>query len=183
MIVPTKLITADEFGRMEDNGRPSELIRGRIVQMNVLAPRHGRICARIVRILGRYLDANDIGQVFANDAGVVTEHDPDSVRGPDVFFISYERLPPGDISDSYLTVIPELVFEVRSPSDRWSEVLAKVAEYLNAGVNIVCVFDPTKKSVRVYTGQEPDNIFTADQELDLSAVLSGFKVPVCSFFE
>jgi Uma2 family endonuclease len=183
MIVTEKLITADEFGRMEDNGRPSELVRGRIVQMNVPAARHGFLCFQISHALGRYLDANKVGRVFCNDAGVVTERDPDSVRGPDVCFVSYERLPRGELPDGYLTVIPELVFEVRSPSDRRSEILAKVAEYLNAGVKIVCVVDPVKKSVRVYTGEEEDNVLTADQELDLSEVLSGFKVPVRSFFE
>ena len=68
----------------------------------------------------------------------------DSVRGGDVVFYSYTRLPRGPIPEGYLEVVPELVFEVRSPSDRWAKITAKVGEYLDAGVLVACVLDPAK---------------------------------------
>src|SRR5207247_6258383 len=102
--------------------------------LNVSTPRHGEICVKVVRILGRFLDDNDVGHLVSNDSGVVTERDPDTVRGGDVAFYSYERVPRGPLPRGYLQVVPELVFEVRSPTDRWGQILTKVGEYLEAGV-------------------------------------------------
>src|SRR3712207_2813725 len=126
MAVVGALLTVEEYPALPDNGRPNELVRGRVVPMNMPAPRHGEICVKVVRILGRFLDENDIGRLVSNDSGVITERDPDTVRGADVAFYSYQRVPRGPLPRHYLRVAPELVFEVRSPSDRWSQILAKV---------------------------------------------------------
>src|SRR5437764_7481537 len=123
------LLTAEEYASLADDGQPTELVRGRVVPVNVGTPRHGEICVTIVRILGRFLDENPLGRLVSNDSGVVTERDPDTVRGADVAFYSYTRVPRGPIPEGYLQVVPELVFEVRSPTDRWGQIFAKVGEY------------------------------------------------------
>ena len=168
---------------MPDDGRPKELVRGRIVEMNVPAPRHGYICANIIGLVRPFVVQHGLGRVMSNDSGVVTEQDPDTVRGADAAFWSFRRLPAGPLPAGYLTVLPELVFEVRSPSDRWSQVLAKVAEYLDAGVVLVCVLDPPTESIRVYDADHPERVFTTDQELTLPEVLGEFRAPVRAFFE
>ena len=116
------LLTAEEFRRLPDNGKRKELIRGRVVYMNVPAPRHGYICANIVGVIRPFVVANRLGRVMSNDSGVRTEDGPDTVRGADVAFWSFRRLPPGPLPEGYLQPVPELVFEVRSPTDRWGEV-------------------------------------------------------------
>lgn len=77
---------------------------------------------------------------------------------------------------------PELVIEVRSPSDRWSQLFTKVGEYLAAGVTAVVAIDPNTETASVYreSGQQ---IFTTTDELALPDVLPGFAVPVARFFE
>src|SRR5262249_22595974 len=127
-----KLLTAEEFGLLPDDGVPMELVRGRIVPLSVPEPRHGYFCSRIVQILSSFTERRSVGRVMCNDSAVITGRGPDTVRGADVSFYNYERLPRGPIPDGYLAVVPNVVFEVRSPTDRWSEVLVKVAEYLNA---------------------------------------------------
>jgi Uma2 family endonuclease len=144
------LLTAEEFRQLPDDGVPKELVRGNVVPMNVPYPRHGQICGKLIRLLCRFLGAHDVGQLLSNDSAVVTEHAPDTVRGADVAFFSYSRLPPGPLPQRYLEIVPDLVFEVCSPSDRWREVLAKAIEYLDAGVTTVCVLDPTEQTVHVY---------------------------------
>ena len=37
----------------------------------------------------------DLGRVVTNDSGIVTQRDPDTVRGADVAYYSYARLPKG----------------------------------------------------------------------------------------
>jgi Uma2 family endonuclease len=181
--VAEALLTAEEYAELPDDGPPTELVRGRIVPMNMPAPRHGQVCARTVYLLQRYMEDRPLGHVVSNDTGVITGRDPDTVRGADVAFYSYERVPRGPLPRRYLPVVPELVFEVRSATDRWPEVLTKVAEYLRAGVVIVCVLDEKAETAHVYRADEPPQAFAAGQELTLPEVLPEFRVPVGRFFE
>jgi Uma2 family endonuclease len=72
---------------------------------------------------------------------------------------------------------------VRSPDDGWKKILAKVSEYLNAGVSVVCVLDDDPPTIYVYAaGQRPVTL-GAEHELTLPDVLPGFSVPVSRFFE
>jgi Uma2 family endonuclease len=182
-IVAEKLLTAEEYGDLPDDGQPTELVRGRIVPMNMPKPRHGEICAQTIYLLRRYLEEDPLGRVVANDAGVVTERDPDTIRGADIAFYSYARVPRGPLPNTYLSVAPELVFEVRSPGDRWSEITIKVGEYLQAGVKAVCVLDQQTETARVYSAEDGPWTFTADQDLEFPDILGAFRVPVRRFFE
>ncbi|HEV3259164.1 MAG TPA: Uma2 family endonuclease [Gemmataceae bacterium] len=183
MATAEALLTAEEYSRLPDDGLPTELIRGRIVPMNVPYPRHGQICARVVYLLHRYLESDDRGHVVSNDSGVVTERDPDTVRGADVAFYSYARVPKGPCPKGYLAVAPEVAFEVLSPFDRLPPVLTKVAEYLNAGVLAVCVLDEQTQTLTVYRNDTLPQVLTRDQEFALPDLLGGFRVPVGRFFE
>ena len=178
-----KLITADEFWALPRSRRPTELVRGRIVSMPVPGPRHGQVCARAVRLLGNFIDQHDLGHVLCNDSGIITERDPDTVRGMDVSFYSYSRLSKGLLPARYVDVVPELIVEVRSPDDRWVRILKKVSEYLEAGVTAVCVLDPKTETARVYSADETEQIVKADEELTFPGILPGFSVPVRRFFE
>lgn len=178
------LLTAEEFGKRPDPGYPEELVRGRIVAMPAARPRHGEICTQASYLLRRYLDDHNVGRVVGNDSGIVTERGPDTVRGADVAYYSFERVPRGPLpTASYLEVAPELVFEVLSPSDRWPKVLAKVAEYLNAGVLAVCVLDPERSTLHLHECEQPARILSAEDELTLPEILPGFRVAVRRFFE
>ena len=67
-------------GRRPDPGHPEELVQGRIITMPPPQPRHGQVCVKVIRILDRYVEEHDLGQVLSNDSGVITERDPDTVR-------------------------------------------------------------------------------------------------------
>jgi Uma2 family endonuclease len=177
------LLTAEEYLQLPDQGIPTELVRGRVVEMNVPAPRHGQICSKIDRIVGNYVDEHNLGHVVINDSGVVTEHDPDTVRGADVAFYSFARVSRGRFPSGYLTVVPELVFEVRSPTDRWRKVLAKVLEYLEAGVKVVCILDQVSETVQIHRDEELPRTLHNSDELHLPDVLGDFRVSVQRFFE
>lgn len=172
------LLTAEEYGQLPDDGCPTELVRGRIVRMNVPNFRHGKYCGRIDRTFGRYVDDHDLGHVLTNDAGVVTERGPDTVRGPDVSFYSYSRIPKDADVIGYPSVAPEIVFEVRSPSDRWPKMLRKVSEYLNAGVLVVYIVDPQTETVTAFDAEQPGRLFAGDEELSFPEPVSGLRLTV-----
>ncbi|MBX9622930.1 MAG: Uma2 family endonuclease [Gemmataceae bacterium] len=176
------LLTADEFARRYA-GRRVELVLGRVVEVPVSFPKHGKVCHRVSQALGNFVDAHDLGHVVINDSWVVVERDPDTARGPDVAFFSYARLPKGPIPDGLLPVVPELVFEVRSPTDRWTRMIAKMLEYTAAGVAVVVILDPKTASASVFRSDDRQDIFEAGDELTLPDILPGFSVPVRKFFE
>jgi Uma2 family endonuclease len=176
------LLTAEEFARRPDPGYPEELVKGRVVRMPPPKARHGQICNRVGRILGNYAEEHDLGHVLNNDSGVITERDPDSVRGPDVSYYSFVKIPRGPLPQAYPDVPPDLVFEVLSPDDRWPKVLVKVGEYLVAGVSVVAVLDPERRNLHLYEGDEPVRILSADDELTVPALLGDFRVAVGRFF-
>ncbi len=185
MAIAEAQMTAAEYWLLPDDGPPTELVRGRIVPMNMPTPRHGYFCNRVGRILGNFVEERGLGRVMSNDSGILTERDPDTVRGADVAYFSYDRLPAGPVPEGYLAVVPELVVEVRSQTDRWTDIINKVGEYLRAGVGIVCVLDPQSVQAFVfYSSDQAPRVFAADEELVLPEVFGDqFRVPVRRFFE
>ncbi len=178
-----ELMTAEQFGQRPDPGHPEELVQGRIVAMSVPDRRHGYFCGRADRIFGNFVDERDLGRMITNDSGVITERDPDTVRGADIACYSYARLPRGPLPAGYGPEVPELLVEVCSEGDRWREVLEKVSEYLNAGVSVVVVLDPEPRVAHVFRADAPPRILGAEEELTLPGILVDFRVRVGRFLE
>jgi Uma2 family endonuclease len=179
---PTARLTADEFARRY-GGQYVELIDGVVKELPMPFQEHGMVCFKAAFAIGTHVVANDLGHVTTNDSFVVTSLDPDRVRGADVCFFSYERLPRGPVPKGLFRVAPDLIIEVRSPSDGWDDVFTKVGEYLKADVRVVVVLDMTTRSASVYRKDEFQQIFDNGDELTVPDVLPGFSTPVLKFFE
>jgi Uma2 family endonuclease len=121
--------------------------------------------------------------VTCNDSYVLTGKDPDTLRGADICYFSYERLPKGTFPEGLLPIAPDMAIEVRSPSERWTQVFAKVLEYLEIGVRVVIVLDPATATASVYRPDELQQIFDNGDELTVPDLLPGFSVPVKALFE
>jgi Uma2 family endonuclease len=178
-----ELMTAEQFGRRPDPGYPEELVEGRVVAMPPPDRRHGYVCGQAYYIVHVFVAELELGRVMSNDSGVITERDPDTVRGADVAYYSYARLPKGPLPAGYGPEVPELVVEVRSAHDVWREVLEKVAEYLRAGVLAVVVLDPEPQTAHVFSAVAPPMTLGPDDELVLPGILDGFLARVGRFFE
>ena len=177
----TTLVTADEFSAMHHE-RPSELIRGEVVEMTSPGSRHGQVCGNVTYILNTWARSQSIPwNVIGNDAGVLTELDPDSVRGPDVYAIRNDRLPNGVLPVGHMTVAPELCVEVMSPSDRWREIHSKVGELFQAGVLEVWVIDPARRRVHLYQSDDEPTVLDASDKL-ASLALAGLEFGVQELF-
>ena len=149
------------------------------------SPKHGKICVRTSRVMDEYAEKHDAGHVMSNDSVVQTKSNPDSTRGADVSFYSYARLPKGKVPEGLLSVSPDLIVEVRSPSERWTALFAKVVEYLEAGVRVVIVLDEPTGTASVY---RPDELQLKSSIMAYALVVplmffSGFSVPVARLFE
>lgn len=176
-----KLITAEEFGQMPQpaDGSKQELMRGEIVEMPPTNQEHGLTQAQIVFLLKSLVTPNRLGWV-GSESGIVTEQDPDSVRGPDVYFFSIERMP--QRPTGYSEVAPDIAVEILSPSDRRGAVRDKVREYLAAGVRLVWVVDPETHTAMVYPGTMRGTELDATDTITGGDVLPGFTCTVADFF-
>ena len=91
---------------------------------------HGRFASRIDAALENHVSRHGLGVVTTAEAGFQVAHDPDTVRAPDVAFVRAHRIPSGGVK-GFFQGAPDLAVEVVSPSDRASEVTAKVQEVLH----------------------------------------------------
>jgi Uma2 family endonuclease len=175
------LISAEQYLLLDGSG-PTELVRGEVISMSPPSFLHGGVCRRVAMLLGQWADATGLGEVACNDAGVITERDPDTVRGADCQYLSYARIPDGYPERGYPNVAPDLVVEVLSENDRWPDVSRKAAEYLDAGVAEVWLIDPQARIVEIRVLNEPAISLKQDDELMREVVLPGFRCRVSEFF-
>lgn len=173
----TGLMTAEELERLDLPGKATELIRGQLIVREPPGTRHGIIAANLCILLGGFVRREKLGAVSAQDTGFKIESNPDTVRAPDVAYISNARL--GAVGRrGYAPVAPDLAAEVLSPDYRAGEVFSKVGSWLSAGSKLVWVVDPDREEVRAYRPDGSVRIISGDGTLDGEDVLSGFTCSV-----
>ena len=128
-----------------------------------------RLAIKLSHLVMSYLDRNDLGICVGADG--MMRIAPGLVRIPDLSFISWERLPG---RESPREPIPDLAVEVLSEGNTKPEMARKVREYFDAGVILVWLIDPRKRTARVFSTTEKSILVRADQALDGGAVLPGF---------
>jgi len=179
MSISTKLVTAEEFAAMPDDGMFSELIRGEIVTVGPPAKQHGRLVARIGKLLSIRVEDAGKGVVVAG-SGVIVSRDPDSVLAPDVAVYLGPVIAPIDEPQRYEETTPNIVFEVVSPSDSAANVEDKVALYLESGVKTVVVVWPRLKRLTVRTPLGDSSLSEGD--LLTFADLPGINIAIDEMF-
>ncbi|MFI5272105.1 MAG: Uma2 family endonuclease [Ktedonobacterales bacterium] len=176
-------LTAEDFAALPREGLRLELIQGEIFAMPPASGGHGKASMRLGGLLFQYVMAHDLGEIYAAETGFLVERNPDTVRAPDVAFICKDRLPPA-ASDSYwVLVIPDLVAEVVSSTDRPKDIGEKVAMWLTAGVRMVVVVRPPERLVEVYRATGNQTLLLRDGDtLTGDDVVPGFAAPVARIF-
>jgi Uma2 family endonuclease len=176
--MPATLMTAEDLLHTSIPGRRSELVRGVLRLREPAGDRHGRVTMNLTLRLGTFVEQAGAGQLFAAETGFTLFRAPDTVRAADIAFVRRERLP--EAVPGYPALVPDLIVEVLSPGDRSGEVLAKVADWLEAGAHLVWVIDPERRIARVYGLDGTESVITADGQLDGENVLPGFRCPLGS---
>lgn len=183
MSIAPSPISAERFAEMTFDV-PVELVRGEIVEMTPPDLVHGQVCGNVVFLLKSLLrDVGRRGCVAGNDSGIVTERDPDTVRGADVALVFDDRLPEGRIPRGYTDLIPNLCVEVLSRWDRWRDVHRKIDEYLERGVSQVWIVDPQRRTLQVFRADEPPATYAESEEFRDDPLLPGFACRVADLFE
>ena len=182
MDVVRREVTADELLRMPDDGFRYELVRGELRRMTPAGSAHGRVAMNLGTALHNYVKSRGLGAVYAAETGFRIATNPDTVRAPDVAFVSRDRVEAVGEVEGFWPEAPALVVEVISPGDTYAEVEEKVFDWLNSGTKTVEIVNPRKRSLTVYRSPSDITALTGDGALDGGEVVPGFRIPVREIF-
>ncbi|HET6575884.1 MAG TPA: Uma2 family endonuclease [Fimbriiglobus sp.] len=158
-----------------------ELVDRTLVEKPMGSP-ESYLATEVIWQFRKFLDDHDLGFLYAPDA--LIEILPDLVRGPDVCFVPWTKRPERTVPTEPISdLIPDLAVEVLSPSNTRGEILRKLKEYFLAGVELVWVIDPIKRTADVHTAPDVKKSLDNTGTLDGGDVLPGFRLPLAKLFE
>lgn len=176
------MMTADELLHLDLPGSSTELVRGRLIVREPPGTYHGKVAAKLTFLLGQYVYGRASGSLYGQDTGFRIASNPDTVRAPDVAFVRADRVSRMD-RRGYAAIAPDMVAEILSHDDRPREVLAKVGDWLEAGVRLVWVIDPERVEAHVHRPDGSITIVARDGALDGEDVLPGLRCPLADVLD
>ena len=182
MTIAQKPVTAEELLKMPDEDMRTELVRGVVRRPAPAGNVHGRLAVNVTAPLHQHVRENDLGIVFAAETGFKIASDPDTVRAPDVAFVSRERVEEVGEVEGFWPGAPDLAVEVDSPGDLYTEVEEKALGWLEAGSRMVVIVDPRNRTVSVRCHRTEAQILTGRDTLAGGDVVPGWELPVSDIF-
>ena len=175
--------TAEELFQMPSDDYRYELVKGELRKMTPAGSRHGSVITRLLSALVQHVDALTLGEVFGPDTGFKIAESPDTVRAPDIAFVSMERIPAGELTEKFWPGAPDLAVEVISPTDTLYDLDEKIEEYMASGVTLVWAINPKRRTVTVYRPGASPEMLGENNQLDGRPVLPAFQYPIAKLFE
>ena len=182
MTMTQTTMTADDLGRMPDDGQRHELIRGELTMMAPAGGGHGRIAMKLGARLATYVETKRLGEVCAAETGFIIARNPDTVRAPDAAFVSTKLIPSTGLPDGFVPFAPDIAVEVLSPSDSQLDVEEKIEQWLTGGTLLVWVVNPRNKTVTIHRPTRDPQVLREDETLGGESVCKGFSIKVAEIF-
>lgn len=179
---PPGQATVDDLLRLRlREGKTYELIDNTLVE-KAIGWTESMLAGVSLHWLHVYLDRNPIG--VATGADGMTRLFGETVRGPDVAFVNWSRLPNGRLPEQPIPdLVPNFVIEVLSIGNTRAEMSRERREYFQAGVELIWMVDPRSRTVAVYTSAQHVVVVDEDAVLDGGSVLPGWKVELSELFQ
>jgi Uma2 family endonuclease len=183
MAITVPLLTAEDLLQLPKDGFRYELIRGELRKMPPAGDEHGDVTMQFGWRLAQHVKAHDLGKVYAAETGFLLATNPDTVRAPDVAFVRKERVQETGRITGFRPGAPDLVVEVISPGDTYSEVEEKALEWLRAGSQVVLLVNPRHRTVTVYRSFHEIHLLTEGDILSVEDVVPGWTLSIHDLFQ
>ena len=170
--------------------RQIELREGKLIIMSPSDSVSGEVGARFSMLLSTWVYTNNLGRIMDSSTGFRLPNG--DLLSPDVSFVSRERLKHNP--RTYLSVVPELIVEIKSSRDRLRELEEKIALFLDQGVQVGLLIDPDTHTVTVYrsSGLSKDaesgeaipqgTILHNGDTLTIPDLFPGWEIPITSLW-
>jgi Uma2 family endonuclease len=186
LAVRPELMTTEQLLALPDDGKERWLVRGELREKEMTRRNrgHSRVQIKIGYLLRKWMETQPEprGEVLGGEAGVRLRRNPDTTFGVDVAYFSPESANASPSDDGFIDAIPVLVAEILSPSDKQEEINEKLRSYLDAGVKLVWIVDPTFRTITVYRGDAEPTLFNSTEVISAEPHLPGFEVAVADVF-
>jgi Uma2 family endonuclease len=180
--VTEQLMTAEAFWQSPENGKYRILVRGEVVETMPPGAKHGIVAITLGALL-RNWSKRGTGGCVGCETGFILSRDPDTVRGPDVFYVRSDRIPKSGIPEAFWNSAPDLAVEVVSPSETADEIQEKVGDFLGAGTQRVWVVYPRRREVVIHRPDGSARTVAGSDVLEDQEVLPGFSCRVAELFD
>lgn len=167
-----------------------ELREGKLIIMSPSDSVSGEIGVQFSTLLNLWVRQHSLGRVLDSSTGFRLPNG--DLLSPDVSFVSRERLKQNP--RTYASVVPELIVEIKSSTDRIRELEEKIALFLRQGVQVSLLIDPDKRTVRTYRpsslrqdaeGEEvifPTTILKDGDTLTIPDLFPGWELPISNLW-
>lgn len=177
---PGTATLADVIRVHDAQGRIYELVDGTLVE-KAMGWSEAMLAGVLLQWLNNFLESRPLGLATGPDG--LTRLFGDTVRGPDVAFVSWQRLPGGKIpTDPIPDLVPNFVIEVLSVSNTYGEMSRKRREFFHAGVELLWMVDPRRRNVTVYRSALRFEVVSEGGTLDGGSVLPDWRVDTGELF-
>ncbi|HEY6250458.1 MAG TPA: Uma2 family endonuclease [Candidatus Angelobacter sp.] len=146
----TTKISFEEFQKLQDAADETvryELDEGELIVTPSATARHNIARYRLRHALTDFVQKNSLGLVLDETDFLLS---PNTVRKPDIAFITKERLNNLDLDKVPIEDSPALAVEVISPSNLAEDTLKKVRQYLAGGSQSVWLVYPLLRVVEIH---------------------------------
>ncbi len=178
----TEQFTIEDLLALDDDGCRHELIRGELLSMPPTSDEHGSLMLHLSALLWTYQRSHPEIKCFAGDTGFLLGREPDTLVGPDLAAVRVERLPADFPRRTYVDLAPDFVIEILSPSERPAQLNRKVQQYLDAGVRLIWLVDPARRTITAHSPDQPPSVVEVEAEIDGGDVLPGFRLALADLF-
>lgn len=180
-VTEKKVWTDEELMALSGENDHYELIDGELVNMGNSGMEHGYLSSNLTIFLGGYVLAHKLGVIC--DSSTAFNMRNGNKRSPDVSFVSKERLQGiKRLPKGFFAGAPDLVVEIISPHNTFSELHGKMIEYFANECRLAWLIHPDEQSILVYRSPRPDRLLKITDNLDGEEVIPGFSMPISDLF-
>jgi Uma2 family endonuclease len=151
-----------------------ELQEGNLLVMGPSDIESSEIGAQLIFLLKLWVNPRKIGRIFDSSGGFIMPNT--DLRAPDVSFVAAERLK-RTVRD-FGQLVPDLVVEIKSKTDRISKLEDKVKLFLELGARIGILINPDELTVSVYRPNGDIEVLTGEDKLTIAELFPGWEVAI-----
>ncbi len=129
-----------------------------------------------------WADSAGAGEAYPATAGVTL---PDtSIKSPDAIYVTNERLAaltPDDYLPAFTPIVPDVVFELVSPSDDLADVRQKIDAFIANGVRVAVMLDPSSQTVTISRPNAEHETYVTEL-VEIGPEMPGFVLGAATIF-